>query len=312
MVKFKNILAGLLSIFLLFIIPGPVFSALEDFDLSEAIIDISTLRGGGPAKDGIPAISKPKFVSAKEALFLKDKDMVIGVLIGKEAKAYPINILNWHEIVNDSILNKEISVTWCPLTRSGIVFNRRTKKGVVDFGVSGLLYNSNLVMYDRPSDSLWPQLSLGAVTGAFVNQKLTILPSLITTWTDWRKRHPHTLVLSDETGFSRDYKRDPYSAYHASQEMMFSLSDIDRRLPAKSLVLGIKIQGIAKAYPISSITEKPVSFYDSIGDKRIKVHIGFNNTAYVTDTRGNILPAIRAYWFAWSSFNKDTLIFTSE
>lgn len=148
------------------------------------------LKGEGPRKDGIPSIDKAVFVSAKEASFLKESDYVVGVLLGKQARAYPLKILNWHEIVNDVLAGIPIAVTRCPLTKSAIVFERKVNSEVLTFGVSGLLYNSNLIFYDRSSNSLWPRLALGAVTGRFSSRNLSVIPSHVTTWRQWKKKHP--------------------------------------------------------------------------------------------------------------------------
>lgn len=290
-------------------IAEPAIAQLNEFDVSNSTVDINDFVGGGPAKDGIPSIDKAVFVSAGEAKFLKEDDYVVGVLLEKKARAYPISILNWHEIVNDVVAEKPVAITWCPLTRSAIVFERKINGEVLTFGVSGLLYNSNLVFYDRNTNSLWPQLKLGAVTGRFSSKGLSVIPSRVTTWGQWKKEHPQTLVLSRKTGTFRDYSRDPYAAYHKSQRVMFPLKHIDRRLSAKTLVIGIKVAGIAKAYPINMIKNKGRPIEDVIGSLKIKVFAFSDNTAYITDAEGRLLPAVTMYWFAWSAFNKDTLIY---
>jgi hypothetical protein len=296
--------------FLLFTSIGEhVLASINEFDISNSTVDVNEFVGGGSAKDGIPSIDKAVFFSVREAKFLKEDDLVVGVLFKKDARAYPLNILNWHEVVNDVIAETPIAVTWCPLTKSAIVFGRKVNNEVLTFGVSGLLYNSNLVFYDRNSNSLWPQLALGAVTGRFSSQNLSVIPSQVTTWRQWKKEHPQTLVLSRNTGVFRDYSRDPYAEYHKSQRVMFPLKFTDTRLSPKTLIIGIKVKDIAKVYPIEVIKNKVKPIEDVIGSLKIKIFAGPDNTAYITDEEGDLLPAVTMYWFAWSSFNEDTLIY---
>lgn len=285
------------------------FCGVSEFDLRNPTIKLSELRGGGPRKGGIPAITKPRIVFTKHDKFIKDTDIVIGVVVKGKARAYPISILNWHEIVNDFIWGKSITVTWCPLTASGIVFERKIDGKVLEFGVSGLLYNSNLVMYDKETESLWPQLSLGAVTGKFSNHRLKIIPSIVITWGEWLEMHPNTQLSSQKTGFIRRYEQDPYIEYHKSPSAMFKLKNADKRLPQKAMVIGIRIGNTAKAYPMSVAKGKNVIIDDVIEGQKIKIHFNSKKTAYMYNKEGELLPAIRTYWFAWSNFNKDTLIF---
>src|SRR5215471_9732793 len=166
------------------------------FDLSRHIVPPEEIIGGGPPKDGIPAILNPKFVRPQEAHFLADDDQVIGVARGGEAKAYPLRIMNWHEVVDDSVGGEPLAVTYCPLTASAVVFDRQIHGREVVFGVSGLLYQSNLLMYDRATESLWSQLGGQSVAGSMASTGLASVPSELTTWRHWRALHPDTLVLS--------------------------------------------------------------------------------------------------------------------
>jgi hypothetical protein len=160
--------------------------ATPPFDLGNATVPREEIHSGGPAKDGIPALSKPKTIGAKAATYLAAGDRVIGVAIGNEARAYPIRILNFHEIVNDVLGGQPIAVTYCPLCDSAAVFDRNTPRGLREFGVSGLLYNSNVLMYDRDkrAESLWSQLKSEAVAGVQVRNRLKLLPLELTTWSD--------------------------------------------------------------------------------------------------------------------------------
>jgi len=166
------------------------------FDLSRHIVPPDEIIGGGPPKDGIPALTNPKFVRAQEADFLADNDQVVGLAQGGEAKAYPLRIMDWHEIVDDKVGGEPLAVTYCPLTASPVVFDRRIHGREVVFGVSGLLYQSNLLMYDRTTESLWSQLGGGqSVAGSMARTGPASVPSELTTWRRWRALHPDTLVV---------------------------------------------------------------------------------------------------------------------
>src|SRR5206468_3246489 len=160
------------------------------FDLSKATVRQDEILPGGPPRDGIPAIDQPRFVKPGEASFLREDDRIVGVKVDNEKRAYPLRILAWHEIVNDQIGDRAIAVTYCPLTGTGIVFDRRVNGRKLTFGVSGLLYQSNLLMYDRETESLWPQVAMKAVSGSQVGAELRWLPSEHTTWRAWREAHP--------------------------------------------------------------------------------------------------------------------------
>ena len=197
------------------------------FDLSQATIPVREIQSGGPPKDGIPALSNPKLVSAAEASYLGPSDRVVGVVSGRESRAYPLAILNYHEIINDRIGELPIAVTYCPLCDSAVVFDRRTPLGEREFGVSGLLYNSNVLMYDRSNaESLWSQIKGEGVSGPGARMKLTVLPMELTTWAAWQTRHPNTTVISSETGHRRNYRTSPYAGYFQQPNLMFPAKPI--------------------------------------------------------------------------------------
>jgi hypothetical protein len=282
--------------------------ALSGFDLSRHSVPIDEILGGGPPKDGIPAIVTPGFVSAREASFLAVDDRVIGVVRNGQAKAYPLRILNWHEIVNDRVAGDPLAITYCPLTASAIVYDRRLDGHEITFGVSGLLYQSNLLMYDKTSDSLWSQLGDRAVAGPMTGRKLGIVGSEVTSWGSWRTEHPDTLVLSRDTGFGRDYERDPYDDYAQSESLRFPVSTRDRRLPLKEPVLGIAVGKDSIAVVVSGLgaAGKPITV--AVGGKEVTVRydVGGDSIKVVAD--GRPIIAVRTYWFAWTAFHPDTRV----
>ena len=279
------------------------------FDLEKASVPEGLVIHGGPPKDGIPAIDEPVFESVKDASWLEDDDKVIGVSLEGQSKAYPIPILNWHEIVNDSFNGKPVLVTFCPLCGTGIVF-RPKGDGRTDFGVSGLLYNSDVLLYDRETESLWSQILAEAVSGQRLGEKLDVIPSRHTTWGSWKKNHPNTLVLSRDTGSRRNYDRDPYAGYEKSSKVFFPLVNMvaEGGLHPKERVLGLRLGNAAKAYPFSVLTQlDKEEIPDVVGDKEVIVH--WDKEAFVawaTDSNGNSLPGVDGFWFAWYAFYPST------
>jgi hypothetical protein len=195
-----------------------LFTCLTGFDLARHSVPPDEILDGGPSKDGIPAILQPKFVSASDALFLMADDRVVGVVVKGKARAYPLKILNWHEAVDDSVAGKSFAVTYCPLTASAIVYDREFGTKPLTLGVSGKLYESNLLFYDKGTETLWSQIKGEAIAGPLTGQRLEALASVVTTWTVWRKARPGTLVLDSNTGYSRNYGVDRYQSYEGQRK----------------------------------------------------------------------------------------------
>jgi uncharacterized protein DUF3179 len=283
------------------------------FDLNKSIVPISEILSGGPPRDGIPALTDPEFVAIDKTDWVKDDARILGVYINGIAKAYPLQIMNWHEIVNDIFGNKYVLVTYCPLCFSGIAFDP-----VIDgtrhlFGVSGLLYNSDVLLYDRKTSSLWSQIMSRAITGNYVNRTLKAIPTENTTWRDWRSKHPNTLVLSRNTGTLRSYGRDPYIDYRKSPETMFPVKFRARGYHPKELVLGITINNISKAYPVSELSRTTGFINDHIAGEDIHIHFNKNEVSgTILDSKCEALPATTLFWFAWYTFHPDTEIFKAS
>jgi len=273
------------------------------FDISNATIPKNEIFSGGPPRDGIPAIDKPKFVTTAEAGFLRDDDLVVSYTIGGKARAYPLRVLVWHEIVNDDFEGQSIAVTYCPLCGTAMVFDRRVGERALSFGVSGLLYQSDVLMYDRQTESLWSQLAMKSVAGPLVNTPLDWLPSAHLTWAAWKAKHPGGQVLSPDTGFQRDYEGAAYAGYEDHPETMFPVPAHRQELPRKEWVAGILVNGTAKAYPLKALAERP-SFQDRIGDLEIEVEFDAKTRLLTIRRRdtGELLPYVKAYWFAWQAF----------
>jgi hypothetical protein len=219
------------------------------------LIPDDQIRDGGPGKDGIPALTNPPSIPLQQATYLDDDDLVIGIQMENTIRAYSHPILDQHEIANDGIGNTFFAMTYCPLTGSALAWDTTDFTGDKTFGVSGLLYNSNLIPYDRLSDSNWSQMLLLCVNGSRIGEKAKPIFVVETTWETWKQLYPQSTVLSDNTGHTRNYDIYPYGDYKTSDNLLFSVSNQDSRLHKKERVLGIMVGDKTKVYPISSFDE---------------------------------------------------------
>jgi hypothetical protein len=245
--------------------PPPALTAGWKTDFERRAVPLSEFERGGPGKDGIPAIDEPRFVSVDEVDFLEPKEPVIEVELSGEARAYPIQILVWHEIVNDSVGGVPLAVTFCPLCNTAIAFDRRVDGATLDFGTTGNLRSSDLVMYDRQTESWWQQFGGRALVGALTGAKLEQVPARVVAWRDFERAHPEGKVLSRETGHSRRYGENPYTGYDDVDSPPFfpTANSDDKRLPPKERVVFIERGGEAVAVPFSTLQRQ----------KRVEVEI---------------------------------------
>ncbi len=286
------------------------------FDLGNLSVARDLVRSGGPRIDGIPALVGPKFVSVAEARYLKPSHRVIGVTSGDVAKAYPLMILNYHEAVNDHLGTRPILVTYCPLCDSVAVFDRTVGDEIIEFGISGMLYNSNVLLYDRSQNrkkSLWSQLQATAVAGPMVGKQLQPLPFELTTWQEWSRRYPATRVLSIDTGTLRNYGRSPYAGYFQSRQLMFPVRPVDRRLALKDRVLGVWSDEGARAYPLGQFekADQRQVFTEHIGDKQIIFVIDAPSGTLRVEQADEGIFWMNSLWFSWAAFHPETEIFSA-
>jgi hypothetical protein len=230
-------------------------------DFSKASVDLAEFLGGGPPKDGIPAIERPKYESIADARgWLSDKSPVISLAVGDAARAYPLAILMWHEIANDTLGGKPLVVTFCPLCNTGLVFERELDGVVHDFGTTGNLRFSDLVMYDRQTESWWQQVTGEAIVGELTGKRLTFLPAQIASLADFEVAHRDGDVLSRDTGFNRDYGRNPYVGYDTVDQEPFLFDGVlDGRLPPKARVVTVEAGSEAVAFPYSALQKVGVA-----------------------------------------------------
>ena len=287
-------------------------SPFNGFDVSNASIPLDDILSGGPGRDGIPALMEPSFVDAADVDYLRDGDMVVGIAREGVARAYPLRIIVWHEIVNDIVAGKPLAITYCPLCGTCMVFDREYDDTILSFGVSGLLYQSDMLMYDHQTESLWSQLKMESVSGELAGKTLTWLPSHETTWKAWRELHPDTQVLSIDTGYRRRYGDTAYASYKKSDRTFFPVPVTRKELGIKEWVVGIIVNGEAKAYPIEVLKDfdsKPLS--DTVGGQEVEISYdveGRRATAQLAES-GEPLPNVKVYWFAWQAFYPQTSLF---
>jgi hypothetical protein len=230
-------------------------------DFSKRAVDLREIESGGPPKDGIPAIDRPRFVSTRAArAWLKPQEPVIVLRLGGEARAYPLQVLMFHEIANDIVGGVPVAVTFCPLCNASIVFDRRAGGRVLDFGTTGRLRLSDLVMYDRQTESWWQQFTGKGIVGEYAGTELARLPSEIVAFEDFAAAHPSGLVLSRETGHARPYGRNPYTGYDRIDQSPFLFSSaIDTRLPPMERVLSVSAGGKHRLYPLSLFEKRTLA-----------------------------------------------------
>ena len=232
-------------------------------DFTKRSVEFSEISSGGPPRDGIPPLDNPVFTTIDDAdNWLNSKEPVIVLEIEGDARAYPLQIMTWHEIVNDQVGGVPVSVTFCPLCNSAISFDRRLDGVVLDFGTSGNLRNSDLIMWDRQTETWWQQLTGEGIVGELTGRRLTFLPSAVISWEDFKANHPEGQVLSRETGFGRRYGENPYVGYDQADRPPFLFrGDLDGRLLPKERVAAVNIGDVDAAFPFKTLTEERVVNY---------------------------------------------------
>ena len=329
-------------------------AALSAQEEVKSIVPLDQIVSGGPPPDGIPSIDSPKFTSVKEAdEILEDSELVVGLNVNGDIRAYPLQILVWHEIVNDNVGGVPVAITYCPLCFTNQIFNRTLQDGnVVEFGTSGKLYNSNLVMYDRTSDSLWSQALAQGIVGKYAGVNLQRIPFDVANWKEWMELYPESKVLSRETGSSRPYGADPYEDYYTNSEVLFPISNQDDRLGLKEIVIGLENNGQYKAYKLQDVEDKKI-INDEINNKPIALFSSFlfmvrafdpvvdgqalqfkynpQNNTFVDILKGSEwnfegvaingelkgkelirLPYDEGFWFEWVAFHPDTELYITQ
>ena len=267
-------------------------------------------------RDAIPSLTDPKMVSVKESGWIQPDDRIIEITLDDTTVGVPINILNYHEVVNLTLAGHPIAATFCPLCDSASVISRRvtrhakdgsTKDEVLEFGISGALYNSNVLMYDRTDMGLWSQLGMEAVSGPLAGTRLEHYPIRIVSWAHFTKEHPTAQVLSKDTGYTRDYTRSPYGGFLTSPNLLVPVKGIGDKLPKKTLGLGIFAMGESVFIP-GDVIGDGFSYKTPAGVVRARRS---DAGIEVVDAPEGVLTA-QAFYYSWSAFHPDTEVITKK
>jgi hypothetical protein len=304
--------------------PAPAITAGWKTDFGRRAVPLAEFQSGGPGKDGIPAIDEPAFLPVEAVDFLAAKEPVIALEVNGDARAYPIQVLIWHEIANDTVGGVPVAVTFCPLCNTALVFDRRVGGRTLDFGTTGNLRNSDLVMYDRQTESWWQQFGGRALVGALTGRKLDQVPSRIVSWADFRREHADGRVLSRETGHDRPYGRNPYVGYDDVDLPPFlpARHADDDRLAPKERVVFVERGRDAVANPFSVLRQRGVVRVE-VGGRLLVVRwrpgvtssldgeqvAGGRDVGSARVREGYRLVAFdQPFWFAVAAFRPDTRV----
>ena len=275
------------------------------FEITRHRVDRTKILAGGPSRDGIPPVDAPTFADLEQATWVAPDTPVLGVASGGEARAYPVHLIERHQVVNDEIGGTPVAVTFDPLAGSPLAFDRRVDGRTLRFGVSGLIYNSNFLLYDRETESLWSQFNGEAISGPLSGKRLTRLPVRQEDMATWTGRHPDTRVLERPDRRGIDYRYSPYTRYRQEDDVSFPVEAVDRRFHAKEIAVGVEVDGKRRAYLGSIVTAAGGSVQDEFHGKKIRLEYSSDLAVF----RYEVDPGVElteAYWFAWKAFHPDT------
>jgi len=280
---------------------------LEVFKLTQADSDVpfDSIMQACPARDCIPSIDHPEFVTAASVDYLQDDDLLLVLTHNNITRAYPTRILDRHEIVNDMFASAPVAVTYCPLCGSGLAFDRRHGGQVLEFGVSSLLHNSDLIMYDRQTESLWQQITGGSFAGKSRGSQLKSLPLSVVEWKDWSQQNPGAEVLTVANIKTDMYMKDAYGDYAESDRLYMPVSATDARLHPKRVIYAMEIGEQAFAID-GEWLEKQGIWLDDFNDQALVVT--YKDGLVSASLDGNPITITRMYWFAWYSFHPQTAL----
>lgn len=287
---------------------------INGFLVDDTAVPVEHLVRAAPAKDSINSIDSPTFVAADEVDFLTDEDEVFSVTVEGTTRAYPLRVLVWHEVVNDRFGDQPVAMTYCALTGSGVAFDPGENADGTprEFGVSGVLYNSCLLFYDRATESLWSQLKMMGVSKDFVEEPLAQIPTRRMTWAAWREAFPDGEVLTIDTGMENDYMGEwPYGDYADQKETIFpfDISPDRNEFETKERMIAMVEGWAARAWPLEAL-KKRGQMFDAIGARPIQVTYNEKtDDVVITDiTTGKEVPHVSVFWFAWQAFYPDSSV----
>jgi hypothetical protein len=290
---------------------APPATAVDDllngFDLEGTLLPREEILAGGPSRDGIESVDEPEFVAVEEARWVAVRNPVLGVAVGEEAHVYPVHLIEPHQIVNDEVGGVTVVVTYDPLAAVPRAYRRDVDGRTLTFGVSGLVYNSNFLLYDRETESLWLQFTGEAIAGPVAGKKLVRVPIRQELLGTWLSRHPLSGVMSRSRPQRIDYRYSRYTRYVTQDKIIFPVKARDDRFHAKELVLGVVVGGRPRAYLGSLVTRAGGQVEDEFGGKKIEFSYSSDDGIFSYEVAEGV-EVTEAYWFAWKAFHPDTEI----
>jgi hypothetical protein len=284
---------------------------LNGFVLDPHAVPVAEVMGGGPGRDGVRRVDSPTFVVPEEAAWVAPVTPVVGLAVGEDARAYPVHLLEYHQLVIDEVGGVPLAVTYDPLTSTPAVYRRVVDGKTLDFGVSGLIYNCNFLLYDRASESLWSQFTGEAITGKMTGKRLSALRVRQEPLGIWLGREGGSTVMVPPAPKKIDYRYSPYSSYWVSDKVPFPVKSEDSRYHPKELVLGVEKAGASRAYVGSVLTAAGGRIVDEFGGGKIRIAYDSDTGTFSWDAPDDV-RVTDVYWFAWKAFHPETDIWNDQ
>ena len=285
----------------------PSTDSANGFDVSKRVVPRESIRAGGPARDAIRSVDSPEFVKPAEAVWAPAPVPAIGVVLGGEARAYPVHLMEYHQVVNDSIGGIPVVITYDPLTGVPRAFERSVDGQRLHFGVSGLIHRAQFLLYDRETESLWAQYEGRAIAGPLAGSKLESIQVRQEPVGAWLQREPATTVLARPDRMRIDYRYSPFQAYWVSEAVPVQVDARDDRYHPKEVALGVERNGKTRVYLGSILTAEGGRIVDEFEERRIRVAYDSKSGTFLWEAPDDV-RVTDAYWFAWKSFHPDTEI----
>jgi hypothetical protein len=291
--------------------PAVADAKQSGFDLSNARVPRESIVAGGPPRDGIRSVDAPEFAPGEEASWVGPLSVLVGLELEGDARGYPVHLLEYHQVVNDVVGGVPVAVAYDPLTGAARAFRRTLDGRRLEFGVSGLLHNSSFLLHDRETSSLWLHWSGEALAGPLAGRRLERLPVRQEIRDVWLTRHPGSRILARPDPRHIDYRYSPFKTYWVRDEIPFPVKARDPSYHAKELVLGVVVEGRARAYLGSVLTEAGGNVVEEISGRRIEIHYESEAAAFVWEAPPDV-EVSEAYWFAWKAFHPDTEVWKPQ
>jgi hypothetical protein len=280
------------------------------FSVEGATVPLDEIRPGGPPRDGIRSVDAPGFVPPGEASWVRPPDPVLGVSLGQEAHAYPVHLIERHQVVNDEIEGTPVVVSYDPLAGVPRAFQRKLGRRTLSFGVSGLIHNHGFLLFDRETESLWVPFTGEAIAGELVGKRLEPVRIRQETLAGWLERHPDSRVMKRPMPTQIDYRHSPFTSYIVQDDTIFPVRARDESFHAKELVLGVSKEGAARAYLGSIVTAAGGKVVDEFQGRTVRLLYDTNEGIFSWDIPDDV-DVVEAYWLAWKAFHPETEVWSS-